>query len=255
MASILDALLGRVPPNGGQGSVPMTGGQFRPQNAPLGGPGSSANMRYNYPNPRAEAAGYTTSSAFPGAPAGPPTDMSVAGPWGAGIGSAPTPSPRPDRGPQTTGASGPPPIPQSQLNGPPPIPPEMLNPNLNVQTPTSVPNPAEFNAQSPSSLGSFLPVAQSPSSLGGFTPTQSPTSVPGLPTPGPLPPEIVPAPASRATPDAGGPSSARPPKVIHPDNPTAGKLAKGKDRAQTPKRKKGGGQYNLRQEGSRRANK
>ena len=178
MASILDALLGRVPPNGGQGSVPMTGGQFRPQNAPLGGPGSSANMRYNYPNPRAEAAGYTTSSAFPGAPAGPPTDMSVAGPWGAGIGSAPTPSPRPDRGPQTTGASGPPPIPQSQLNGPPPIPPEMLNPNLNVQTPTSVPNPVEFNATSPSSLGSFLPVAQSPSSLGEALPVaSSPSSV------------------------------------------------------------------------------
>ena len=114
----------------------MTGGQFRPQNAPLGGPGSSAGMRYNYPNPRAEAAGYTTSSAFPGAPAGPPTDMSVAGPWGAGMGP-----------PATTGAigwgrrafqrqrlhrAG-----QGRRPLPPPIPPELINPNLNVQTPTS----------------------------------------------------------------------------------------------------------------------
>ena len=174
MASILDALLGRVPPNGGQGSVPMTGGQFRPQNAPLGGPGSSAGMRYNYPNPRAEAAGYTTSSAFPGAPAGPPTDMSVAGPWGAGMGAGMGP-------PATTGAiggggvapRGPGPAPL-----PPPIPPELINPNLNVQTPTSVPNPVEFNATSPSSLGSFLPVAQSPSSLGEALPVaSSPSSV------------------------------------------------------------------------------
>jgi hypothetical protein len=35
-------------------------------------------------------------SGFPGAPGGAPTDMSGAGPWGAGFPPAPTPTPRPE---------------------------------------------------------------------------------------------------------------------------------------------------------------
>jgi hypothetical protein len=124
------------------------------------------------------------------------------------------------------------------------------------------------NATSPSSLGGMVYPGQatSPSSLGGMFPMpgpfparpeahpddRTPTSVPGFLAPGQA---QTPTSLGSSLPTPGGPSSARPPKVIHPDNPTTGKLAKGKDRAQTPKRPKHGGQYDLRQQGSRRAKK
>lgn len=64
------------------------------------------------------APGSGLSGLFPAAPAGPPTDMSLPGPWGAGIDPAttaatpatvPTPTPRP----QTLPRSGPVPPPKS----------------------------------------------------------------------------------------------------------------------------------------------
>jgi len=128
--------------------------------------------------------------------------------------------------------------------------------------------PVPANATtSPSALLQDIPYSMLPGAHGQppapqaiFNPASmgqppAPQAVTGAPS-GPLPPEIVPARAATPTvPDATGPSSARPPRVIHPDNPTAGKLAQGKDRAQTPKRPKRGGQYDLRQQGNRRTNK
>jgi hypothetical protein len=248
MASILDALLGRVPPNGGGPNATQGGGRFQPQGAPLGG-ASSAGRNQSYPNPRAEAAGYTTSAPgwsgpyrapdagqFPAAPAGPPTDMSVAGPWGAGMGppattgaigggAVPTPTPAP-RGP-----GQPPPISQDQLNGPPPIPLEQLGPALN--TPLGA-----LSGVPPQLQGTQLPPAPNPA-LAGVPPALD------------MPPVNNPA-LRGPPPDLKGPAK---PQPLEAGNPRFGGDEKTSS-TKKPSTKKGGrlkSQYNLMKD--RRSNK
>jgi len=260
---VLQALLGRVPQNATQGGVPPAGGNFRPQNAPLGPVSTSAIPGRSYASPggssRAESAGYTTSS--PGWRQDTPPQIFPPPPpatTGAGPAAIPTPSPRPDRGPQVTGAIGPAATPTPEMIANATTTPSALLQPFNGPVPgNATTSPSALIQDIPYSL---LPGAhgQPPAPQSIFNPASmgqppAPQAVTGAPS-GPLPPEIVPAPRD-APAGPAGPSSVRPPKVIHPDNPTAGKLAAGKDRAQTPKRPKRGGQYDLRQQGSRRARK
>jgi len=215
---------------------------------------SSVGKTYQSGSPRGESAGYTTSSPGWRQPAPPPPlfppapAMPMAHPAAGGG----------DRGPLTTGALG--------DSGPP-----------RAATPEMIANATT----TPSALFEPMNVATSPSSLGGFLPTpgptqpltppmpivhQTPTSLPGTPgwdaqTPTSLGDSLGPAPMipphgreqPTTQPVLGGPSSVPPPRVIHPDNPTTGKLRPGRDRATVPKRPKKGGQYSLRQQGDRRS--
>lgn len=172
---------------------------------------------------RSDAAGYTTSSPgwrhdapiadlFPAAPAGPPTDMSVAGPWGAGFGGGGGAAPRPggDRGPQTTGAIPGPeraatpqmianatttpsalfePLSNAGVNTP-----SALFQPLPTQSPTSVPGLPNFDVRTPTNVPGFLPVPTSPSSVTPPLTVEGPSRAPPLTVEGPSRAQATPVP-------------------------------------------------------------
>lgn len=196
-------------------------------------PGSSVGMAYNFPNPRGESAGYTTSSPGWGQPmAQPPASLFPPAPA-----AVPGPPPTTSALPPAAATQAPPaaaayPTPEMIANAtttPSALFQPLPNPGANATTsPSALFQPLQPYSQLPGAHGQ-PPAPQSvfnPASMGQPPAPQGVVDLPALGQP-PAPQGVVGQPPA---PPQARPSSVRPSPVRHPPKSKTGKMTAAKGR-------------------------